>query len=96
MNEVVTGGDHKDQRGRSHQPGPGSRLPLLHPGPWGGGGGGAWWVGTRASLHSDTVEDLISVEGSSLKDFDARESEASWFSQDQEGQTSGVGHLRGM
>ncbi len=38
---------------------------------------------TRASLHSDTVEDLISVEGSSLEDVDARESVASWFSQDQ-------------
>ncbi len=39
----------------------------------------------RASLHSDTVEDLIriSVEGSSLEDFDARESVASWFSQGQ-------------
>ncbi len=44
---------------------------------------------TRASLHSDTVEDLISVEVSSLEDFDARESVASWFSQ-------GVGHPRGM
>ncbi len=33
---------------------------------------------TRASLHSDTVEDLIriSVEGPSLEDFDARESVA--------------------
>ncbi len=44
---------------------------------------------TRASLHSDTVEDLIriSVEGSSLEDVDARESVSSWFSQgkDQEG-----------
>ncbi len=40
---------------------------------------------TRASLHSDTVEDLIriSVEGSSLEDVDARESVASWFSQGQ-------------
>ncbi len=30
---------------------------------------------TRASLHSDTVEDLIriSVEGASLEDFDSRE-----------------------
>ncbi len=30
---------------------------------------------TRASLHSDTVDDLIriSVEGQSLEDFDARE-----------------------
>ncbi|KAK9969966.1 hypothetical protein ABG768_028107 [Culter alburnus] len=38
---------------------------------------------TRASLHSDTVEDLrrISVEGPSLEDFDARESVARWFSQ---------------
>ncbi len=38
---------------------------------------------TKASLHSDTVEDLIriSVEGSSLEDVDARESVASWFSQ---------------
>ncbi len=37
---------------------------------------------TRASLHSDTVEDLIriSVEGSSLEDVDARESVVSWFS----------------
>ncbi len=33
---------------------------------------------TRASLHSDTVEDLIriSVEGASLEDVDARESVA--------------------
>ncbi len=40
---------------------------------------------TRASLHSDTVEDLIriSVEGPSLEDFHARESGASWFSQGQ-------------
>ncbi len=40
---------------------------------------------TRASLHSDTVEDLIriSVEGSSLEDVDARESVSSWFSQGQ-------------
>ncbi len=40
---------------------------------------------TSASLHSDTVEDLIriSVEGSSLEDFDARESVASWFSRGQ-------------
>ncbi len=40
---------------------------------------------TRASLHSDTVEDLIriSVEGQSLEDFDARESVPSWFSQGQ-------------
>ncbi len=40
---------------------------------------------TRASLHSDTVEDLIRiiVEGPSLEDFDVRESVASWFSQGQ-------------
>ncbi len=40
---------------------------------------------TRASLRSDTVEDLIriSVEGASLEDVDARESVASWFSQGQ-------------
>ena len=39
----------------------------------------------RASLHTDTVEDLIriSVEGPSLEDSDARESVASWFSQGQ-------------
>ncbi len=35
---------------------------------------------TRASLHSDTVED---GQGSSLEDVDARESVASWFSQGQ-------------
>ncbi len=40
---------------------------------------------TRASLHSDTVEDLIRicVEGSSLEDVDARESVASCFSRGQ-------------
>ncbi len=40
---------------------------------------------TRASLRSDTVEDLIrlSVEGASLEDVDARESVVSWFSQGQ-------------
>ncbi len=40
---------------------------------------------TRASLRSDTVEDLIrlSVAGASLEDVDARESVASWFSQGQ-------------
>ncbi len=31
---MVTGGDQEDQRGRIHQLGPGSRLPLLHPGSW--------------------------------------------------------------
>ncbi len=40
---------------------------------------------TRASLHSDTVEDMIriNVEGPSLEDVDARESVASWFSRGQ-------------
>ncbi len=40
---------------------------------------------TRASLRSDTVEDLIrlSVEGASLEDVDARESVVCWFSQGQ-------------
>ncbi len=48
-------------------------------------GGGVDKHCTRASLHSDTVEDLIriSVEGSSLDDVDARESVASWFSRGQ-------------
>ncbi len=63
--------------------------------------GSLWWDGaqdcfmglrggfekhcTRASLRSDTVEDLIrlSVEGSSLEDVDARESVVSWFSRGQ-------------
>ncbi len=52
----------------------------------GGGGGGVFEKHcTRASLRSDTVEDLIrlSVEGPSLEDVDARESVASWFSQGQ-------------
>ncbi len=48
---------------------------------WGDGGAGFFhrFRGgghcTRATLHSDTVEDLIriSVEGSSLEDVDARE-----------------------
>ncbi len=40
---------------------------------------------TRASLHSDTVEDMIriNVEGPNLEDVDARESVASWFSRGQ-------------
>ncbi len=48
-------------------------------------GGGLEKHCTRASLRSDTVEDLIrlSVEGPSLEDVDARESVASWFSQGQ-------------
>ncbi len=55
---------------------------------------------TRASLHSHTVEDLlrISVEGASLEDVDARESVAAGLAEakDQEGQTTGDGHPRGM
>ncbi len=41
----------------------------------GGGGGGVEKHCTRASLRSDTVEDLIRncVEGASLEDVDARE-----------------------
>ncbi len=48
---------------------------------FGGGGGG----GHSGKHTEDTVENLIriSVEGSSLEDFDARESVASWFSQGQ-------------
>ncbi len=63
--------------------------------------GSLWWEGaqdcfmglrggfekhcTRASLRSDTVEDLIrlGVEGPSLEDVDARESVVSWFSRGQ-------------
>ncbi len=49
------------------------------------GGGGFEKHCTRASLRSDTVEDLIrlSVEGPSLEDVDARESVVSWFSRGQ-------------
>ncbi len=65
----------------------------------GGGGGGFEKHRTRASLRSDTVEDLIriSVEGPSLEDVDARESVVRVAeAKDQEGQTTGVGHSRGM
>ncbi len=70
-----------------------------------GGGGGTALEAlfekhcTRASLRSDTVEDLIriSVEGPSLEDVDARESVVRVAkAKDQEGQTTGVGHSRGM
>ncbi len=63
------------------------------------GGGGVEKHCTRASLRSDTVEDLIrlSVEGPSLEDVDARESVVRVAeAKDQEGQTTGVGHSRGM
>ncbi len=47
-------------------------------------GGGVKKHCTRASLHSDTVEDLIRISiESSLEDVDARESVASWFIQGQ-------------
>ncbi len=66
----------------------------------GGGGGGFEKHCTRASLRSDTVEDLIrlSVEGQVWKMFNARESVAAGLAKakDQEGQTTGVGHPRGM
>ncbi len=76
----------------------------------GGGGGGEWRPKkfenhcTRASLHSDTVEDLIriSVEGLSLEDDDAGESVASWFSQGQRSRRPNYrswpseGHVTGM
>ncbi len=78
--------------------------------------GSLWWDGaqdcfiglrggvekhcTRASLRSDTVEDLIrlSVEGQVWKMLML---ERVWSAglakdKDQEGQTTGVGHLRGM
>ncbi len=46
------------------------------------------------------MEDLIRicVEGASLEDVDARESMAAGLAEakDQEGQTTGVGHPRGM
>ncbi len=59
---------------------------------------------TRASLHSDTVEDLIriSVEGSSLEDVDARENVASGFSRGQRSRRpnyrswSSEGHVTAM
>ncbi len=54
---------------------------------------------TRASLNSDTVEDLIiiSVEGPSLEDFNATESVSGLAkAKDQEGQTTGDGHPKGM
>ncbi len=60
------------------------------------GGGG----GTRASLHSDTVEDLIrlSVEGQVWKMLMLERVCSAGLAEakDQEGQTTGVGHPRGM
>ncbi len=68
----------------------------------GGGEGGLREHCTRASLHSDTVEDLIriSVEGPSLED--ARESVASGFSRGQRSRRSNYmswpseGHVTAM
>ncbi len=64
------------------------------------GGGGVEKHCTRASLRSDTVEDLIrlSVEGQVWKMLML---ERVWSAglakdKDQESQTTGVGHLRGM
>ncbi len=53
---------------------------------------------TRASLHSDTVEDLIRIRGQVWKMVML---ERVWpaglaKAKDQEGQTTGVGHQRGM
>ncbi len=53
---------------------------------------------TRASLHSDTVEDLIRIRGQVWKMLML---EGVWpaglsKAKDQEGQTTGVGHPRGM
>ncbi len=61
----------------------------------GGGGGGHC---TRGSLHSDTVEDLIRIRGQVWKMLML---ERVWpaglvKAKDQEGQTTGVGHPRGM
>ncbi len=64
---------------------------------WGGGGGVKNHC-TRASLQSDTVEDLIRIRGQVWKMLMLERvcpvglAEA----KDQEGQTTGVGHPRGM
>ncbi len=61
-------------------------------------GGGVEKHCTRASLQSDTVEDLIRIRGQVWKILML---ERVWpaglaEAKDQEGQTSGVGHPRGM
>ncbi len=65
-----------------------------------GGGGGVEKHCTRASLRSDTVEDLIriSVEGQVWKMLMLERVWSAGLAEakDQEGQTSGVGHPRGM
>ncbi len=64
-----------------------------------GGGGGVFEKHcTRASLQSDTVEDLIRIRGQVWKMLML---ERVWSAgiakaKDQEGQTTGVGHPRGM
>ncbi len=68
---------------------------------WFKGEGGFEKHCTRASLHSDCSgrSDKNQCRGSSLEDVDARE--RVWpaglaEAKDQEGQTTGVGHPRGM
>ncbi len=65
-----------------------------------GGGGGFEKHCTRASLRSDTVEDLIriSVEGQVWKMLMLERVWSAGLAEakDQEGQTTGVGHSRGM
>ncbi len=64
------------------------------------GGGGFEKHCTRASLHSDTVEDLIriSVEGQVWKMLMLERVWSAGLAEakDQEGQTTGVGHPRSM
>ncbi len=53
---------------------------------------------TRASLHSDTVEDLIRIRGQVWKMLMLERVWSAGLAEakDQEGQTTGVGHPRGM
>ncbi len=56
---------------------------------------------TRASLRSDTVEDLIRISVGGVKSGRCLMLERVWSAglaeaKDQEGQTTGVGHSRGM
>ncbi len=61
-------------------------------------GGGVEKHCTRASLHSDTVEDLIRIRGQVWKILMLERVWPAGLAEvkDQEGQTSGVGHPRGM
>ncbi len=62
-----------------------------------GGGGGVEKHCTRASLHSDTVEDLIRISVVWTMFMLKRVWPAGLAkAKDQEGQTTGVGHPRGM